>query len=451
MIFNENELYGSLNNGIELVPPVTQEKTANASTTRVEVEPDDGYTGLSKVTIEPVSADIDPNIKSENIKSGITILGIEGNVEPDKPDQEKTVNPSTQRQEITADTGYELARVIINGVDNTIDQNITENHILKDINILGVTGNVIELKGQTKTVNPSTSSQTITPDTNYNGITEVTVNAVSSSIDSNIQSGNIKDGVSILGVNGSVVELKGQEKTISATTQSQTITPDTNYNGITEITVNPVTSDIDANITSGNIKSGVSILGVSGSVVEKVAQSKTITPTKQEQTVSPDSNYNALSSVVVNPIPNEYIIPTGTKSITTNGTHDVSEYASANVQVEADVSEYFNNSLALSINTSGQWILLIKKLPSLTFTGTDASYLFYNYRGASIGELTFTNKITNASYMFAYCYNLQSVPLFDTSEVTNASYMFTNSNGVNSFSSILIPSGIFFTAFTIFV
>ena len=36
------------------------------------------------------------------------------------------------------------------------------------------------------------------------------------------------------------------------------------------------------------------------------------------------------------PTPDDYIKPTGTKNITENGTHDVSEYASAEVNVESE-------------------------------------------------------------------------------------------------------------------
>lgn len=72
------------------------------------------------------------------------------------------------------------------------------------------------------------------------------------------------------------------------------------------------------------------------SASEPVLQEKTVTPTKSSQSVTPDSNYDGLSKVTVNAIPSNYIIPSGTKTITTNGTHDVKSYASATVNVAGE-------------------------------------------------------------------------------------------------------------------
>ena len=63
-------------------------------------------------------------------------------------------------------------------------------------------------------------------------------------------------------------------------------------------------------------------------------QAKTVTPTKQTQTILPDENIYALSQVTVNPIPNNYIEPQGQKEITENGTYDVTNFASANIEIE---------------------------------------------------------------------------------------------------------------------
>lgn len=117
--------------------------------------------------------------------------------------QSKTVNASTEDVTVVADTGYTgLSDVKVNAVAN-----VEAGNIKSGVTILGVEGSVVELVGETAEVTPTTSAQTITPITG-NGITEVAVSAVTSDIDSNITADNIKDGVTILGVTGNVQAYK---------------------------------------------------------------------------------------------------------------------------------------------------------------------------------------------------------------------------------------------------
>lgn len=68
-------------------------------------------------------------------------------------------------------------------------------------------------------------------------------------------------------------------------------------------------------------------------------QSKTVTYTPststQTETITADAGYDGLSSVgvAVSPIPSEYVVPSGSQTITENGTYDVSSIASAVVNV----------------------------------------------------------------------------------------------------------------------
>lgn len=98
-----------------------------------------------------------------------------------------------------------------------------------------------------------------------------------------------------------------------------------------------------AELTGGTIKaretfSGGTIYSTGGATVIQNIKSAAATPssTSQHISITPDVGYDAMGEVqlTVDAIPPEYIIPTGTKTITTNGTHDVKAYQNAYVNVQ---------------------------------------------------------------------------------------------------------------------
>lgn len=258
----------------------------------------------------------------------------------------------------------------------------------------------------TLNVTPSTSAQTIIAPSGTDGYSPVNVSAVTSAIDANITSSNIKSGITILGVSGSVTELNGTTTSITPTTSAQTITPTSPNNGFTEVNVSAVTSSIDANITAGNIKKDVSILGVTGSY--------------------------------------EGVAPSGTKQITTNGTHDVAGYANADVQVPTTAPDYY-------VLKSNQSNILKQGNQVIDLTGiTDLnpyvlSYAYYSFISAD-ASLTGTalknaNSLTTISGMYALYYtfyqqkNLTSTGLNNVKTISGLNalnFCFGNCSGLTT-------------------
>lgn len=61
------------------VAPALQDRTITPTTSKQTVKKtSDSYYGLGTVTVNAVTAAIDENIVAGNIKSGVTILGVEG-------------------------------------------------------------------------------------------------------------------------------------------------------------------------------------------------------------------------------------------------------------------------------------------------------------------------------------------------------------------------------------
>lgn len=61
-----------------VVELVGEETTATATTSAQTITPSTGKNGITKITLNAVTASIDENIATGNIKSGVTILGVAG-------------------------------------------------------------------------------------------------------------------------------------------------------------------------------------------------------------------------------------------------------------------------------------------------------------------------------------------------------------------------------------
>ena len=165
-------------------------------------------------------------------------------------------------------------------------------------------------------------------------------------------------------------------------------------------------------------------------------QEKEVIPTKNIQNIVADFPFDGLSKVTVNPIPDEYIIPSGEIEFTQNGTYDVTDKASAKVNVPekqlgtktitqngtynasddnldgysqvtvetsgVDINEYFSNIVTSRGANNSNWYSSVLKMPPLKIGGDNP---------------------TNGSGIFSYC-TLEEIPKVDTSEVTFVASMF---------------------------
>ena len=285
-------------------------------------------------------------------------------------------------------------------------------------------------------VQPTTTDQTITP-TEGSVFSGGTVRAVTKEIDANIASNNIKEGVTILGVAGTLKEEKPEERfNVQPTTAEQTITP-TAGSVFSGGTVHAVTSSIDSNIAPENIKQGVAILGVTGTLEEGIT-------------------------------------PAGTIAINLNGTYDVTNYASAEVNV-GDTPDYRymkgtvdraglkaigwtdediltfeqnnphfawqNNQYIVSDENKALYMLddpnpkSYKDNPNIEYVPKKNMESYFNKSSEWVGGfkgmkyikgIPFydTSKVIYMNAMFSECPSLITIPLLDTSKATTMNSMF---------------------------
>lgn len=300
--------------------------------------------GYSPVKVAPVTANIDANIKPTNIRAGVTVLGVEGNLEPGKPDQTKTVTPSTEEQRVVGDTGYELGEVIVKATPL-----------------------------QTKAVDPTTSSQTVHPDAPSIGLSAVTVGAIQTEEKTATANGDVvpTSGKYLSKVTVNVPSPELQDKNVKPSAEQQVITPDADYYGLSKVTVeaiqleqlvvNPTTSQQVKTPSAG--KDGFSQVTIGAIDLNQL----TITPAENKQVINPPAEADGFGTVTVNPI----AINTN-NTFTENGTYhpaDGEYWKEAIVNVLQSVPEEVLTEAAMDSK-----LVAANEGKAYLFTGTTGKY-----------------------------------------------------------------------------
>lgn len=288
----------------ECPAPKLHEKQITPSAAAKTYYPDEGYDGVSKISVVG-----DPDLSPENIVYGKQVFDVVGSHKcPTFTTQKKTVTPSAQAQTIKPDSGYDgLSSVAVAGDANLIAENIK-----KDTTIFGVTGTLDTPSGGTDTSDATATADDIAKDktayvngekitgTAYDHLVNGDVSPVNLTVLGNKSIGlkattsgachlakgtsvslsmdadkwgtaavtDVLKGKTFTSQNG--VKIAGtyeppntkpslQVKSVTPAATAQTVTPDTGYDGLSQVTVSG-----DTNLTAGNIKKGVNIFGVAG-------------------------------------------------------------------------------------------------------------------------------------------------------------------------------------------
>lgn len=193
----------------------------------------------------------------------------------------------------------------------------------------------------TLNVKPTTAEQNFSVAGGFSGIGAVKVEGIKTEsvrVKSSLSAQTIKPSASDSFIDEIEVEpIKLESATVVPTTTAQNVVPSGQNDALSAVRVEGIQTEQPTFTTNGihTAPTGKFFDKVVVNVADipAVLQEKTATPTKQPQVVLPDVNFEGMSKVTLEAIPEEYIIPTGSINITENNTYNVKEVETVVVNV----------------------------------------------------------------------------------------------------------------------
>jgi hypothetical protein len=381
---------------VEVPAPKLQEKEVIPTTEEQVITADEGNSGLSSIVVKAIQTEEKTaEINGEVIPAdGKYLSKVTVNVQPVL--QDKIITPTKASQEISADSNYHgLSSVTVNPIPDKYQDvsgvTTKASEVLKGSTFVDATGQAV-----TGTMTDWSKSPNIPGAPPFTGDIKLYPlgNGDNRYLTFNVLRG-YHDGdtkVSVPSVKYFTVIPSKQDQYVQALDE----TSPTGRVYIEGVVVEPIPDEYiiptDTTRLTGNGTYDVAAFAKATVDVQPDLQSKTVTPTKASQSITASSGYYGLERVTVEPIPDTFMeVPTDSISITSNGTHNVLNYASATV----DVQPLFNIAYGETAptDTSKLWIKLTKPetIPVIIVTpaGTTQQHLNTLVIEADVSKNTF--------------------------------------------------------------
>ena len=292
--------------------------------------------GNNTITLQKNNVSNTPNVTTAGYISSGTVGNTDISLSASVPTLDATTYaPSTTTRTIASGTYIKGTQTISPAPKS--NKTITANGVYDpaneslygyDVVTVNVPPSSISLQTKTATYTPTTSQQTdtITADVGYDGLQEVdvTVNAM--------PMGTVR---------------------VYDATLSVLPTISVDASGLITASVSDSMS-VGASVNAGYVNSAISgTFATNGSNTQQLSTqgATTIIPSATQQTAVTAGKFTT-GAVVVDPIPSQYIIPTGSTTITSNGSNiDIAQYATVDVNVPSSTATKTSESLSSTTTT----------------------------------------------------------------------------------------------------